>query len=102
VLLPQPCVGIQPIFRLGITPTPAPEKQKRCDSEGAKRQRYTLMAGLIFTRCDVRHHPDVKNAHHVRVMMKNADHDAAKPVIFLLEIFSSWELQLNSMQCAQS
>jgi hypothetical protein len=44
------------------------------------------MAGLIFTRCDVRHHPDVKNAHHVRVMMKNADHDAAKPVIFLLEI----------------
>jgi hypothetical protein len=70
------------------------------------------MAGLIFTRCDVRHHPDVKNAHHVKVMMKNAhhvkvmmknaDHDAAKPVIFLLEIFFSWELQLSSMQCAQS
>jgi hypothetical protein len=60
------------------------------------------MAGLIFTRCDVRHHPDVKNAHHVRVMMKNADHDAAKAVIFLLKIFISWELQPSRMQCAQS
>lgn len=38
VLLPQPCVGIQPIFRLGITPpTPAPEKQKRCDTLRAQR-----------------------------------------------------------------